>query len=497
MKRGSITLYLCLTLSLLLSLLFAAIRSAGISAGRVVLSSALEQGVFSLFSEYDSELFKRYGLLFLDAGRGESTLQLQRLTDETEEYAKQILYPSSGAASAGGELLKFGEPSVSVLAYTLAPDGSGAAFSDQVCRAMKDALPSVAAGQASNAVKEQLDTVTRQENSEESYPVREADQLYKNMKNAQADEKAGAGIKTDFTEADMAAAEQIDLGSDYGDPVEEVSAAKKLGILNLAIPSGKTVSGAAVQKTGLPSGRSLQRGVGICPAAADGVVDRTLMNEYAVRFFPCFTNHEEEEGLLYQAEYLIAGKLSDAENLKSVLNRLMIIREASNFAYLSTNKARRAETLAAAMAVCSACMLPVLAPAVAVAIRAAWAYAEGIIDLRTLLDGGKIPLVKTDGSWKLSIRQLPDFRSRLDAGGSDTPDGLDYLQYLRILLLVKPTKDLVRSMMDMVEHTMRTAAGRPEFRIDCCVDAVNMELKADLYGHELTGTEYYRYGAEA
>ena len=93
MKRGSITLYSCLVMGLLLCFTAAAIHSASVSAGRVVLASALEQSVFSLFGEYDAELFERFGLLFLDAGRGKSTMQLQRLTDHTEEYASYILDP--------------------------------------------------------------------------------------------------------------------------------------------------------------------------------------------------------------------------------------------------------------------------------------------------------------------------------------------------------------------------------------------------------------------
>ena len=63
MRRGSITLYLCLVLSILLSLIFAGLMSARLAAGRVVLASGLEQGLYSLFAGYDRELFDSYGLL--------------------------------------------------------------------------------------------------------------------------------------------------------------------------------------------------------------------------------------------------------------------------------------------------------------------------------------------------------------------------------------------------------------------------------------------------
>lgn len=496
MKRGSITLGLCLAMSLLLSFAAAAIHSAAVSAGRVVLASALEQSMFSLFGEYDTELFDRYGLLFLDAGRGKSALQLQKLTDQTEEYASYILHPRKQSMLPERELLNFQSQKASLLAYTLATDGGGAAFSEQACRAMKDAAPSIAAGMAKDAAAENLEKSSLQEHLMNDSDIGSAQAVYESARNAEATEEDSGRVKTDFTDAEIAAAKQISLGSDYQDPIAAAASARNMGILALAVPSGVQVSAASVRVNDLPSHRACQRGIGAAPDSA-GMADRVLLCEYAMNFFPYFTNCGGEEGLQYQVEYLIAGHSSDAENLKAVLNRLLVIREASNFSFLSTNSAKRAETLAAAEAVCSALLVPYLAPAVAVAVRAVWAYAEAIADLRVLLKGGKIPLVKTDASWQLSVEALPGFLAAGDAVGEDEPEGLDYSQYLRILLAAKTTRKVTSGLMDMVEHTMRTAAGKPEFRMDCCVSAVNMELKANLDGRELSGAQYYRYGVNA
>lgn len=509
MERGSITLYTCLVMGLLLCFTAAAIQSAAVSAGRVLLASALEQGVFSLFGEYDTELFERYGLLFLDAGRGKSTLQLQGLTDQTEEYASYILNPRKESMLPEQGLLKFHSQKASLLAYTLATDGGGAAFSEQACRAMKDALPSATAGILKDRVAEYLETSSHQVDQMNNSDMKNAQEVYEHARNADVEENAESRVKTDFSDEEIEAAKQIQLGNDYQDPVEAVSSAEKRGILALAVPPGVSVSAASVQIGDLPSHRTLQRGIGVIPAASETVTDRVLLNEYAMNFFSYFTNCSGENGLQYQVEYLIAGHSSDQENLKSVLVRLLAVREASNFSYLSANSVRRAETLAAANAVCSALLVPYLAPAVAVAVRAAWAYAESVADLRVLLSGGEIPLVKTDASWQLSVEKLPGFLKAAAAGVSeaavagmgdtssgekDGAAGLDYGQYLKILLAAKKTSQLISGFMDMVEHTMREAAGKPAFRMDCCVSAVNMELKADLDERELTAAQYYRYG---
>ena len=62
MKRGSMTATLGLVMLVILSLLAATLRSARIAAGRVALASGTEQGLYSLFAEYDRTLFEEYGL---------------------------------------------------------------------------------------------------------------------------------------------------------------------------------------------------------------------------------------------------------------------------------------------------------------------------------------------------------------------------------------------------------------------------------------------------
>ena len=39
-------------------------------------------------------------------------------------------------------------------------------------------------------------------------------------------------------------------------------------------------------------------------------------------------------------------------------------------------------------------------------ILLAWAYGEAIMDIRTLISGGKVPLVKNAEDWKLSLSGL-------------------------------------------------------------------------------------------
>lgn len=498
MKRGSITLYLCLTLSLLLSLISVSIHSAQISAGRVVLASALEQGMFSLFGEYDAELFERYGLLFLDGGRGTDTLQLGKLTDEVEDFASYLLQPDQGTLGAPGSLLDFGEAHAEMDSYLLATDGDGAAFSEQICKAMTAAAPKLAAEAGKEKIESGLEEIKDQDNVMQRFDLERAGELADQAKTGQVTEEDGATVETDFSQADRDAAANVSIDPGYENPIDSVKAVKQSGILALAVPGNQPVSGARLEPESSVSERTLERGVGVGGTKADGLIGRALMNEYALQFFPCFTSPGDEEGLRYQVEYLICQKDSDEENLKGTIHRLIGIREASNFVFLSKDPAKRAETLAAATTICAALAVPFLAEAVAMAIRGAWAYAESISDVRILLGGGSVPLVKTAASWKLSVQQLPQFQSNLGevSGAGKNQSGLTYDQYLRMLIGMKTSTQLIFGMMDMVEHTMQTAGGEPGFRLDHCIEGVGMELHAEIGGRELIGSEYYRYQEE-
>lgn len=64
MKRGSITIFLALILSLLLSLVCTSIESVRMAAARTQILNSMDIGLYSLFGQYDRILLKDYDLFF-------------------------------------------------------------------------------------------------------------------------------------------------------------------------------------------------------------------------------------------------------------------------------------------------------------------------------------------------------------------------------------------------------------------------------------------------
>ena len=70
-KKGSITVFLALVLSVLLSLVATSIQSVQTAAARTQILNGLDIGLYSLFGQYDRSLLKDYDLFFLTGRRVE------------------------------------------------------------------------------------------------------------------------------------------------------------------------------------------------------------------------------------------------------------------------------------------------------------------------------------------------------------------------------------------------------------------------------------------
>ena len=61
---------------------------------------------------------------------------------------------------------------------------------------------------------------------------------------------------------------------------------------------------------------------------------------------------------------------------------------------------KKSEAMALAATISTLLLIPEAAEAVKQLILLAWAAGEGVIDIRSLLSGNKVPLVKTSDNWQ-------------------------------------------------------------------------------------------------
>ena len=104
-----------------------------------------------------------------------------------------------------------------------------------------------------------------------------------------------------------------------------------------------------------------------------------------------------------------------------------------------------------------------------------------------MLSGGRVPVFKTAQDWKTNLSGLLNVRGSLkaDTGGN----GLNYEDYLRIMLFLENKDKRTFRAMDIMEMDIRQTPGNGRFRLDACFDTYQAELSVSSrfgYSYEIT-----------
>lgn len=434
-QKGSMTAAMSILLLVLLSLITVSIQSSRTACARAQAVNSMDTGLYSLFSEYDRELLERYNLFFLDASYNTGRIQIAQVLNHLEDYMKPVL--DSGLTKCAVQIC-------AADGFRAASDKNGAAVKQQIIRYMKENLGNAGIEALLKKTEEEKQVLEEQEN----------------IKN-NGMEEINPEETTPMPEI-----------SETNNPLEIIKSFKENGFLSFVLPSGVNVSEKTIDLSAALSKRERQQGMGDFPEleTEEGLADKIFIQEYAFEKFQSFTDGAETP-LAYEIEYLLGGKEGDRENLSSVVKKLLLLREISNLAFLYTNPQKRGELAACASALSFLLLIPEGMTFVQGVLAAGWAYIEGIADVKALLSGGRVPLVKDSSSWKTQLSDL-----RADTGIS-TEKGADYEEYLRILLMSVPEQELVMRIMDVIEVNFRQEEGKEKFAFDACIDAVAVSFQ--------------------
>lgn len=480
-KRGSITIFLALILSLLMSLLCTSIESVRMAAARTQILCSVDVGLYSLFGQYDKTALKDYDLFMIDGSCGGGALKMAGIYRNMESYMKGILSQNSQKLSAvqGG-----------FTGYRLITDEGGEVFYHQITEYMKDTLGSQGAQLLVDRMQE------RAERTEDSRRKGEDLEKGNTLPSYEAEMNHAAANSRRAEEEQKRAAEQAAAGTPGGKPAVVTPGPKKKvknpigtirrimrrGLLELVVPKGSGISEEETEKNTLLSHRTLQTGMAMPGGkyADDSYLSGLLFQEYLMTKLGNYRK-PAEKGLAYQLEYIICGKTSDEDNLLSVAEQLLVIREGVNLACIMADSVLRAQVEALSLAIASTFLVPPAAGVIEAALLLCWSFAESILDVRELLAGGKVPMVKKGAEWQLSLQNLAYLMDFLNAPPKKETSGLSYEDYLQILLLAKGKSVKLNRSMDMIEHSIRKKTGRENYRLDSQIVALEaaVDVKAN------------------
>ncbi|MGF0033782.1 DUF5702 domain-containing protein [Bariatricus sp. SGI.154] len=432
--KGEVTVYLSLIFILLVTFVGGVMESASIQIAKNYRRADTNRAMECVFAEYQKELLEEYDIFALEVSYETGQYAEQNLTD-------RLAYYGAGDMEHKVERIQF------------LTDRGCSGFYDQVAIYMEQKY-------GMDVVKDMLGLSSvweQQEERVESYSREEQEQQ----------ENLNHLLRENESEL-----------PDEDNPINHVGQLKRSSILSLVVPKDIAISEKMVEEQELLSSRERNEGYGEFSdvASGNGKLSTLLFGEYLLEHFSEFTDTEKTGTLDYELEYILAGKSSDKENLEAVVKRLLLLRFVPNYAYIQTDGEMRAEAQAMALTLCALLAVPAITEAAAQGILLAWAYGESIMDIRSLLKGNRVPLVKSKESWQLQLSGLLTLGTEEDHNdGQDISDGLAYQEYLRILLFLGQKNTIALRAIGMIEQNMRKIYGQPYFHADQCIN--RMEIK--------------------
>lgn len=150
-----------------------------------------------------------------------------------------------------------------------------------------------------------------------------------------------------------------------------------------------------------------------------------------------------------------------------VANQIMALRFMTNYVLSGKNVYLKAQIDTMAAAVSGFMGMPQAMKAVQVLIRVALSYGESLLELHTLLTGGKIPLIKSQSNWNLELSTMVS-QLKEKKPVKKGKENISYQDFLKILLLLKgQSEGLCYRMMDIMQ--LNVAYKEPGFLMEKCL----------------------------
>lgn len=423
-----------------------------------------DMAVESAFSEYNPYLWTNYKILAIDLGYGTDNLGPGIFETKTADYCQV-----NSNIDQGNNYARLMVNGCEASSYGLLTDGNGQVVVALGAKAAGYGIPS----QLIDAYKANVDEI----NGIEKVPVEDNAKSSKNQldgaraANAEAKRRAAEDDDPDTDPDDIPSPGSVE--DDPFDAFNTIREAFSKGIL-VTVISEDSMSDYEINTDQLPSHRSLNAG-SMEITESNGLVDKALFIDYLLTNYSCYTNNLKHDGMQYELEYLIAGNKSDVQNLASVVEQILLIREATNYMTILRTPSLENQADAIAHILAGFTLNEGIIQAVKYGIIAAWAYAESTMDVRTLLSGGKIPIMKNLDQWSSDVYHLSTIAD-VNTKAKESDTGIGYKEYLMAFLAIRSESTLGMRALDVMENALGHTEDYKSVKMDNMLYAADMTL---------------------
>ncbi len=422
-KKGFSSLYIIMMLSALMLLILTVIESASGYGLRSRAEAICRLAGESVLSEYQPELWHRYGIFAVRA----SSERLAALTD---------FYIEENLAVQGDNILRMEK--MSCVADTQEyPALDAERFAGQVHRA----------GAILSAEGLLFDERSGRILSDIGKALTLSDVL-----------------RTDSEEVLLGAeaAPQTESTEEAGDAEEK---ARMRSLIKRYRESGQPVYGESAWTKSIPPGTEAEN----LPTHCLGVPAQTMLLSSAVMPGPsallegsyildrCSNAAGVTEGSLLdlEVEYILFGLPSDKENCKEVRSSLFWLRSALNLAHIYGDPQKKAEVTA--LAASALTLIPL--PAAVFIVAGIWSAVEARNDVELLFSGKSVPFIKSAGDWSSTLDGALRADPVVEVPHGTSQEIGSYRDYLRLFLLMTDSRKKLVRLMDVMQLNITQAEG--------------------------------------
>jgi hypothetical protein len=495
---------------------------------RVKAASVVQSTRLSIMADYNSALFERYHLLFMDPTYGTGSEAV--LEEKVKDYLETSLEEKKGS------LYEFAVEDVALIDEESILDNDMERLKEQIEEYEKTAGVVHQAKKIEEKIKgKNADVESAAKETEDNaveLPVAEGDTNATGENESTAEksvgktDQTGAGSsagktnktetgssagKTNGTETGSSAGKSEETGNsdvEVTDPRDTLKEALQFGILSFLKPEDMDISRELQDFSDSPSAQYKEekaeekdnsfQDIGVLKSLLKSqtkskvsLSQRAALLDYVDYHFSNGVNPKEDSVMKCETEYILEGKDSDFENIEGVVNEIIWLRMPTNYAYLLTDEEKKSEALGVAAAICTATGTEAFMEVVKYLLLGCWAYGETLCDVRSLLAGNEIAYIKTKDTWKTDLKNLT-------AAGQtcEVKNGVDYEDYLLILLGAKSNEKLntcYARMLDVMELNLRQEDDT--FSFENCVGAFTIQGKLSVnslfYAGKKESYEYY------
>lgn len=415
-KKGSLTIFLALIMLTFLSFCLVLIEGTRNYFLRVKAVQAIELAEFSVLSEYQQELFEKYGLFFLDLDyeQGEESIGILEQRAQT--------YLVKNASELQTSILQAGK-------FERATDNEGYEFFSQTAEWMKlksgYKLFEELIGNVGDVTLENVDLGEILEENE----------------------AAAGGILNGYQTDEEGAAFHISL-PDISFPSIDALTEAVFGEINDLSPKSVNLT-ERISKRELLAGEENRKEISF--------TDMQFFYGYIFENCNYYGRKDENiwtESLKYQLEYIISGRESDRENLENIMWRIFLLRAGENYLFYHQDAERLAKAQAEAFSLVGFLGNAALIEFVEEIFLISQAIEDGITQTRQVFLGEKVPF----------------YQNGIFSGVE-----LGYEEYLYLFLNTTERTEKIYRCMDIVEMEVREKSGYENFRLDHCVDRFELQ----------------------